>query len=119
MVKTYTATISLGLREGYEGKQHDISEVADACREYIEKYRLCISITPTTFCYPSGIEKGCFIQLIQYPRFIIPESELLQHAKNLTCLLKTTFNQNGVTIVTTDETLTYYNNEWVENIREG
>lgn len=118
MVKTYTVTIALGLKEGYNGTQHSVSEVPEACKEYCEENKLCISITPTMFCYPGGIEDGCFVQLIQYPRFIIKEETILKHAKNLACLLKTKFKQNGVTIITPNETFTYYNGEWTENIRE-
>lgn len=61
MVKTYTVTIALGLKEGYNGTQHSVSEVPKACKEYCEENKLCISITPTMFCYPGGIEDGCFV----------------------------------------------------------
>ena len=118
MVKTYTVTIALGLNVGYNGIQHSGSEIPEACKEYCEENKLCISITPTMFCYPGGIEDGCFVQLIQYPRFIIKEETILKHAKNLACLLRTKFKQNGVTIITPNETFTYYNGEWTENIRE-
>ena len=119
MTKTYTATICLGLKEGYDGTQHTVSEVLAACKDFCEESRLCVSVTPTNFCYPGGSEKGCFVQLIQYPRFIIPETKLLKNAKDLALLLRVRFNQIGVTIITTKETLTYYNDEWVENIREA
>lgn len=70
------------------------------------------------FCCPGGIEDSCFVQLIQYLIFVVKEETILKHIKNLACLLRAKFKQNGVTIITPNETFTYYDGEWTENIRE-
>lgn len=42
-VKTITAKIYLGLREGYTSVQHNINEVNSFLQEYIDKIGLCVT----------------------------------------------------------------------------
>jgi len=68
-VKTYTASIYLGFENAHDNTTHTDTMAFDICREFCDKVRLCVTITPTKFIYVGGWEPGCIIGLINYPRF--------------------------------------------------
>jgi hypothetical protein len=105
--KTFRATISLGFRVGYSEEMHEIEEVEQLCHD---KIGLCVTITPTTFIYsrrtitPYGWENGCFIELIQYPRFPDSEENIKNTALKLAKILMKNFGQTKVSVICTDNT---------------
>ena len=104
-INTYQATISLGLREQYTDKYHNIDEVLDICQEYCDNIGLCVTVTPTHFIYTGGREDGCFIGLINYPRFPSSPEEIFDTTFNLATVLKEKFNQLKVSIICSDKTV--------------
>lgn len=104
-VDTYQVTISLGLREQYTNKIHNINEVINICQEYCDDLGLCVTVTPTYFIYTNGKEDGCFIGLINYPRFPSTPEEIFNKAFDLICILKEKFNQLRVSIICSDKTV--------------
>ena len=103
-VDTYQATISLGLREGYTDVVHSIDEVLSVCQSYCDSVGLCVTVTPTTFVYTNGNEKGCFIGLINYPRFPSSKEKINEVALELAKMLTVQFRQNKVSIICSDKT---------------
>ena len=103
-VKTYTATISVGFREQYTNQLHHIEEVKTICRDYCNNVGLCVTITSTCFIYKDGSENGCFIGLINYPRFLASEEDILDKAICLAKILKDEFNQLRVSVICSDKT---------------
>jgi hypothetical protein len=101
---TYQAIISLGLREQYTDKYHSIDEVKYICQKYCNEVGLCVTITPTHFIYTNGSEEGCFIGLINYPRFPSTSEEILNKVISLAEILKDKFNQLRVSVVCSDKT---------------
>ena len=104
IVDTYQAVISLGLKEGYEGKTHKIKEVYQTCQEYCNTAKLAVTITPTTFIYVDGSEDGCLVGLINYPRFPSTPEDIKDRSIHLAVLLMTKFKQNRVSVICTDKT---------------
>jgi len=104
-VPIYQATISLGLREQYTDKYHNINEVIEICQEYCDSIGICVTVTPTYFIYTEGREDGCFIGLINYPRFPSSLEDIYNKAFNLACILKEKFNQLKVSIICNDKTV--------------
>ena len=88
--------IFVGLREGYEGKTHQMAEALELCQEYCNEVGLCVTVTPTTYVYKDGQEPGIVVGLIRYPRF--PETDLWHHGRALGRILKSAFGQLRATI---------------------
>lgn len=65
---------------------------------------LCVSVTPTTYVYSGGEERGYRVRLVNYPRFPkareVLEAEALRIAE---CLRKETF-QHSVLLMTLNTT---------------
>jgi len=104
--KTFQATISLGFKEGYEGKVHELNEVIEICKKYCNDVGLCVTITPTHFVYTNGYEPGCFIGFIQYPYFPDTKENIKYKAIKLANKLMREFKQTKVSIICTDQTYT-------------
>ena len=104
-VPTFTATICCGLQEGYDGRQHAVSEAEAIGRAYCDKVGLGLTCTPTLFTYTSGGELGCLIGLINYPRFPSDAQTIKRHAFEITKRLMRAFKQERMSIVFTDETV--------------
>ena len=108
--KTFEATISLGFREGYSKFVHTLEEVEQICHQFCDEVGLCVTITPTKFVYtrnpsiPDGWEDGCFIGLIQYPRFPNSEENILNNALELGKILMEKFEQTKVSVICSDYT---------------
>lgn len=102
--KTFTATIYIGFREGYSDAVHTYSELKDICQDFCNKNPLCVSISPVNYIYVNGEEDGASVTLINYPRFPSNPKDITQKAIDLAKVLKKRFNQNRVSIVTSDKT---------------
>ena len=108
--KTFVAKIAVGFREGYTKKVHTLDEAYVICDNYCRNNNLCITVTPTRFIYtpgvgiPDGWEDGCFIELINYPRFPTSRYDIVYQAIDLAKVFIKKFNQNRVSIITSDQT---------------
>ena len=96
---TYWANIAVGFQEGYDGKIHTIDEAISIAKEYCDRIGYCVTITPTTFVYKGGLEVGCIIGLINYPRFPSSIHTLLTHAESLAEIFLKEFNQFRISVV--------------------
>lgn len=103
-LNTFQATVSLGLKEGYEGAEHSLAEVEEVCQKYCDEVKTAVTITPTKFIYVGGSEQGCLIGFINYPRFPDKEPAIKNKAIALAKILKTRFNQYRISVVCTDKT---------------
>lgn len=103
-IKIFEAKIAIGFREEYTDVFHNIEEVYDVCQRYCDKVGLCVTVTPTRFIYKDGFEDGCFIGLINYPRFPSTEEIVKNHAQIIAEYLLKAFNQLKVSIICSDET---------------
>jgi hypothetical protein len=110
-LQTYTATISIGFREQYTDNCHMISEVKEICQEYCNTIGLCVTVTSTHFIYKNGNEDGCFIGLINYPRFPSLPEDIVTKAINLATILKERLNQLRVSVICSDMTYMLENEE--------
>lgn len=102
---TFEYTIWVGLKEGYHGPTHDESEVLQICREYCDEVGLCVTITPTTFVYPNGVEPGVAVGLINYPRFPKHDTTIEKHALKLARILMTRLGQHRISVVGPRDTI--------------
>lgn len=102
---TYTATIYVGMQEGYDGPTHFPYEAIDVCKSYCDEVGYAVTVTPTYFVYKSGQEPGAIVGLINYPRFPASPLEIETHAIAIATRLKSHFNQKRVSIVFPDRTI--------------
>jgi hypothetical protein len=108
--RSFIAKIAIGFREQYTQKMHTIEEAYDICREYTDKNGLCVTLTPTQFIYSkgagisNGYEDGCFVELINYPRTPQSQYDIVYQAIDLAKVFLVKFNQNRISIITTDQT---------------
>ena len=101
----YNIQIFCGLKEGYDGKVHDIEEVEALMQIFVDENKDCVTITPTKFIYVGGNEPGAIIGLISYPRFERTEIFLKNRAIEITKVLMSVFKQNRITITTPFESI--------------
>lgn len=103
--QAYNVQIWCGLKIGYEGPEHSISDVIKLCQDYVNKEKECVTVTSTSFVYTDGFENGAVVGFISYPRFaknrLIIRSRALQLAK----ILMDSLGQNRVTVTTPDESI--------------
>lgn len=94
MARSWYANIWIG------GDHH---AAVQACRQFCME-GLCVTVTPTTFVYTGGVEEGVCVRLIQYPRFMKTESELVDTTRRLADFLRATLCQHSYSIETPTET---------------
>lgn len=103
---TYTASIYIGLQEGYSKEIiHSSNEVHKICQQYVDDVGLAVTITPTKFVYTQGSERGCIIGLINYPRFPSDSKQIQEKAISLGKILLEKLNQERLSIVFSDITI--------------
>lgn len=107
--KAFTLEIHIGLKEGYGGEVHDISEVEEICQEFCNDAGLCVSVTRTRYVYgsPDGVcgrEDGAVVGLINYPRFSKSVSELWNLANELGAKLGKEMGQHRISIIGSHKT---------------
>jgi len=105
-VETFTATIYLGLREGYTDVVHSIDEVEEFLQAYCDSRKdgLCVTVTKTKFIYTGGFDDGVAIGLIKYPRFVRNDNTIRIIAFEIAYKLREEFKQNRVSLVFPDKT---------------
>ena len=104
IIPTFEAKISLGFREGYTDIVHSIDEVKEICQKYCNEVGLCVTITPTNFVYVDGQEEGCFIGLINYPRFPTTSDYISKTALELAQIFLEKFKQLKISVICNDKT---------------
>lgn len=62
------------------GSRHFATE---ACREFVIRNPLCVSVQETDFVYSYGLESGVCVTLVNYPRFPMRKKALLSLARKL------------------------------------
>lgn len=109
--KTFTAKVTIGLNKGYSNDLISVEVFKQALLEAQQKikseYSIALSakLTPCEILF-LGIEEPSFeLQFIQYPKFTVEESKLIEAIVELTKLLMIKLEQNRVVIVFTDETI--------------
>lgn len=105
ILPTYTATIYVGLQEGYNGPTMDPLIIREHLQNYCDEVGLAVTFKFTAFIYTKGWEWGVAVGLINYPRFPkandFVKAQAVEIAKRLMGLAK----QERVTVVCTDETI--------------
>jgi hypothetical protein len=104
--KTFTATIYVGFKPGYDGIEFPWSVGEKICQEYVDSIGLCVTLTPARFIYKLGSENGMAVGLINYPRFPCHPIAIRRRALELAELLMKAYNQLRVSVVFPDETIT-------------
>lgn len=104
---TYTAVITIGMKEGYAGEINKEREVLAWCRSYCDEVGLGVEVHFGWCVYTGGEEPCARISLINYPRFPKGNQEVYNHAEKLGKMIAIDFKQLRFTIVATDVTRTY------------
>ena len=82
----------------------DIEAIRNACREYCNEVKLCVSIKPCDYIYVYGAEAGAEITLINYPRFPEEEESLVLKAEKLGFQIALECHQGSFTVQGCGET---------------
>lgn len=98
-VKSWSGQIFVGLRSGYSETIHPITVVKDVCHDFVDKIKLCVTVTPTEFIYVNGEEPGAIVGLINYPRFPMAPADLEDRLLELGVRLKSALGQRRVSVV--------------------
>jgi hypothetical protein len=101
---TYRVEICFGLAPGYKPSSVEVLRrqgwtASALCRRYCDDHKVGLTITETHFMYPGGSEPGMVVSLINYPRFPILNSEVLQAALELADLILIALDQERLTVV--------------------
>ena len=102
--KSYSLTTTLWIAG-------DFDELRRQCLKWADNNKVCITITPTEFCYHGGSERGARIGFESYPRFPNISSGLLlkrveslakelltcKHLNETTCLIVTPWETRWLT----------------------
>lgn len=108
--RTFISKIAVGFREGYTQKVHSLDEAYEICRDFCNIVGLCVTVTPTRFIYTKGngiadgYEDGCFVELINYPRFPQSKYDIVGLSIDLAKIFLEKFNQFRVSVITSEET---------------
>lgn len=113
-VRTFTATIYVGLKERDLDLSHDISEVHAICQDWVNHVGQCVTVTPTTYIYSNGSERGVAVGFINYPRFPSARRKLRRQALELASLLMDALNQYRVSVVFPRHTVMLSNSRLVK-----
>lgn len=105
IVTTYTATIYVGLREGYSERIVDPKDALDWLQSFCDQGGCCVTVTNTEFRYKNGSEPGVIIGLINYPRFPMTPEKIREQAKTIASEFLARCKQQRVSIVYPDSTV--------------
>jgi hypothetical protein len=101
---TFTATIYIGSKEGYDGKSHTYQEAKQILQNYCNNVPYGLTLKSIEFIYKDGSESGFEIGLINYPRFPSNPEEITKKAIEIAEIFKKEFNQYRISIVCSDKT---------------
>jgi hypothetical protein len=113
-IPTYTATIYVGLREGYTGEEMPAESVQDFIQKWVDEIGMCVTVTPTEYIYTGGREKGVVVGFINYPRVPVDEETMRMQALQLGEKLLKFCKQMRISIVFPDKTIMLTNDEEVK-----
>jgi hypothetical protein len=83
----------------------DIAQAKQIIRAYCMEYGFCVTISPTTYIYRGGEEKGFEIGIANYPRFPKTKEELWEHAFRLSDKLMLNLCQESYMCIGSDQTI--------------
>jgi len=105
-VKTFTAEIFVGRKEGYFGEIQPHSVVIEACQKFCDEVSFGLSVEETQFIYRKGNEPGSIVRFINYPRYPFRD---IQQCKDIALTLADTLlyrlKQERLSVVFSDETI--------------
>ena len=109
-MKSFEAKIFVGFKEYLDKERinfitHSIAYCESICTQYCHEVGWCVTVTPTTYIYTGGWEKGAIIGIIQYPRFPTEETVLKKRTLKLANRLMEELGQYRVTINFPDEVI--------------
>jgi len=104
ITNTFTATIYIGSKEGYNGKYYTYQEAKQILQDYCNNVSYGLTLKSTEFIYKDGNELGFEIGLINYPRFPSTSEEISQKAIEIAEIFKNKFNQYRISVVCNDKT---------------
>ena len=78
----------------------DEREAVQACREFCKTASLCVTVTPTTYVFPGGVETGVCVRALNYPRFPERLEDAMEKVRTLAGWLRTRLCQKSYTIET-------------------
>lgn len=104
VVKSICVDIYVGLKEGYDGNQHNFKELEEVLQPICNE-GLCVCVIPCSYIYKNGRETGAIIRLINYPRFPSNLGSIKEKAIEIAKELKNCFKQYRISIQAPD--LTY------------
>ena len=118
-VKTFTATIYVGLRHHYDEQELPTQPVVDFIQNWVNKIGMCVTVTPTQFIYTAsgggiGHENGLIVGFINYPRFPSDEQSIRMHALDLAGDLLKFCKQMRISVVFPDKTVMLSNDQEIE-----
>jgi len=114
ILKSYNVQIWVGLGQHYNPDTIVHPEVVRSlCQTWTDDVKDCVTVTPTEFIYAGGNEPGVVVGLIQYPRFEMQESDILDRAIALATILMHSLDQFRVTITTPTESFMLENTELI------
>jgi hypothetical protein len=115
IVKSFTATIYVGLKIRDTGVVQEGGEIRNIVQSYCNREGDCVTISKTDFIYRDGGENGVAIGFIQYPRFIRDEADILDRALRLAEKIMNRMQQCRVTVVCPDKTYMLSNESMAAN----
>ena len=83
----------------------NIEEAKRICIDYCTSVGLCVTVTPTTYCYRGGMQEGMIIGLINYARFPSEKESIWNKACDIAWHLKDVLNQGSFTVQDDNPTL--------------
>jgi len=110
-IKTFRASINLGLKKGYSQETISEKEVINFLQAFQEKMiveeniYLSASIINNMIVLSGQAEPHLKIEFINYPRFFYKESLLKEKINELAELLLNKFEQNRIVIIYDDKTV--------------
>ena len=110
-VENFSAQIYVGLKVRDTSELFSLFSVEQICQEYCDRDGFCVTVTPTTYVYKEGWEKGAIVGIINYPRFPSTQEELKGRCFELATELMIKLKQYRVTIDFKDETVMISNPE--------
>lgn len=81
-----------------------IDDAARVLRREVMRQGLCVTLTPTTYIYTGGEERGFVVGLVNYPRFPTTPDQLLDRARGIARLLVEELAQLSALLVAPDIT---------------
>lgn len=83
------------------------SKALKIVQKYCDEVSYCVTIDHTYYVYKDGKEEGVVVGLINYPRFPVEPTEIIDKAKDIAELLRVGLGQESYSIQTPHDTIWY------------